>query len=153
AAQAGTGTTSRGSAGTIYLKDNAQANGNLIIDNGNLASSVDTRLKTGLTVFRRLTLRNSGRLAPMSSDITSFTVEPPVSLTSTSVLSLGTSVTMSVSNAVGFDFDVQSGSTLTLSAGAILNADRLRINAASLNTSIDLSFANGADLELSSSGV
>jgi hypothetical protein len=67
-------------------------------------------------------------------------------------MTLGSNVTMTVSNATGFDIDVQSGSILTLDPASILNANALRFNSGTLNSSINLSFPIGSDLELSGSG-
>jgi hypothetical protein len=51
-----------GTAGTIYLKDNAQANGDLVINNGNIDTVLNTPLSTNLTRFRNLFVRNKGAL-------------------------------------------------------------------------------------------
>jgi len=51
-----------GSAGTIYLKDRAQVNGDLIIDNGSITSSLNTPLKTDLNKLRNLIVRKQGAL-------------------------------------------------------------------------------------------
>jgi hypothetical protein len=85
-ASGGTGTGSHGSAGTIYLKDNAQSFGNLIIRNSDLSSDVYTPLRTTLTDFETLLLQNRGQLHPFTADITSFSVQQPVPLTNASVL-------------------------------------------------------------------
>jgi hypothetical protein len=53
----------QGSAGTIYLRDNAQSYGDLYLDNGNIASNLNTPLHTVLTRLRNLTLRNKGTLS------------------------------------------------------------------------------------------
>jgi hypothetical protein len=141
-----------GAAGTIYLKDNAQTNGDLIIDNANLVTGLITPLRTGLTAFHTVQIRNRGQLSVVSTDVASFSVEQPVLLTGSGVLILNGSVTMAVSNSSGFDLQVQSGSTLTLTSGATLNADTLRVNGGVLNTNIDLSFPTGVEFELSGGG-
>ncbi len=56
------------SAGTLYLKNNAQTYGDFIIDNGgNVAAAPDTRLTTGLSGLRNLTIRAAGKLEISSS--------------------------------------------------------------------------------------
>src|SRR3972149_4816974 len=99
----GGGGSSRGRAGRIHLQDNAQANGALIIDNGGVASSLNTPLRTALATFRSLRVRNFARLSVVSTDISSFSVEQPVVLTGSGVLILNGGVAMTVSNASGFD--------------------------------------------------
>jgi len=51
-----------GSAGTIYLKDNAESYGNLIIDNGNVTTLLMTPRMTIYRNFDSLIIRNKGRL-------------------------------------------------------------------------------------------
>jgi hypothetical protein len=147
------GTTGNlGTAGTIYLKDDAQAHGDLIVDNGGTVPGSYTLLKTGLAAFRSLTLRNAGTLSLTAAEVSAVTVEQPVPLTGSSVLWLRSGVTLAVSNAAGFDFDVQSGSTLWLEASSVLEANSVRVNAAKLSSYIDLSFPVATDLELSGAG-
>jgi hypothetical protein len=57
-----------GSAGTIYLKDNAATVGDLIIDNGAFPSFEETPLLTSLVSFDVLTVSNGGTLA-IPSDV------------------------------------------------------------------------------------
>ena len=71
----GANAASFGNAGTIYLKDNAQPRGDLIVDNGGGMSGRETGMKTALASFGSITLRNGGILAPVSSDIVAFTVD------------------------------------------------------------------------------
>jgi FlgD Ig-like domain len=49
-------------AGTIYLKDNAESYGDLIIDNANILTSLMTPHMTGYENFDSLVIRNKGRL-------------------------------------------------------------------------------------------
>lgn len=60
-AQAGDG-YDKGSAGTIYLWENSQTNGDLIIDNGNIISALSTPLRTSLTDFGSIAIKNKARL-------------------------------------------------------------------------------------------
>src|SRR5262249_15145177 len=130
-------------AGTIFLRPSqsvATVPGDLIIDNGNTASSFSTPLKTMLTAFRSLTIRNQGWLNVVNTDVASFSVEQPISATgngtlalsggvtlgtSKMVLSGGSSLTLgsgdvlTLSNTSGFDLDVQSGSTATFGVGSL----------------------------------
>jgi len=143
----------KGSAGTIYLKDRAQADGDLIIDNGNVASPLDTPLKAALNTFRSLIIRNRGHLRPMTTDIKSFIVKQPIFLTNAAELLLSAGTVMGVTNSTGFDLDAQSGSSVTLDSGSVLNANALRFNGGTLNTHINLNFPTATDLELSGGGV
>jgi hypothetical protein len=54
--------TLHGSSGSIYLKDKSQTYGDLIIDNANIVSTVNTPLLTNLTIFTNIFIRNKGRL-------------------------------------------------------------------------------------------
>jgi hypothetical protein len=56
-----------GAAGTIYLKDNAQTNGDLIVDNNSISSDRDTPLSTELTILKRIDIKNLGRLSLQSN--------------------------------------------------------------------------------------
>src|SRR5262249_5224372 len=56
-----------GGAGTIYLQGKGKAHGDLIVDNGGGASALGTPLRTALTAFRSLKIRNYGRLEIPSS--------------------------------------------------------------------------------------
>jgi len=60
-AQAGIGPYA-GSAGTIYLKDNIQSYGDLVIDNAGISSVWNTPLSTTLSRLHNLILRNNGAL-------------------------------------------------------------------------------------------
>ena len=51
-----------GSAGTVYVKDSGATNGVLIIDNGNVASSLKSRVMSEMNSFAVLQLSNRGRL-------------------------------------------------------------------------------------------
>src|SRR5207249_1832589 len=115
-------------AGTIYLKDNAQTYGDLIVDNGDIGSALSTPWRSTLSTFRSLTLRHTARLDLTNAAIPALTVEQPVSLSSNSALTLNDGVTLNVLNASGFDLEVQSGATLTLNDTSALNADTLRVN-------------------------
>jgi len=148
----GNATTASGSAGTIYLKDNATTNGDLIIDNGNASSVLFTPLRTQLTAFRSVKIQNRGRLYPVKPDISSFTVQEPVLLTDFAELSLSTGVTLNIPNSVGFDVEIQSGASVTLDSGAVLNANSIRVNGGTLNTAINMTFPTGSDLQLVGNG-
>ncbi|MBK6899892.1 MAG: hypothetical protein IPH09_11695 [bacterium] len=111
-------TAYHGSAGTIYLKDNALAGGVLVYDNGNVATTRTSSLRTGITTFRAMKLRNYGRVNVVATEIPSFTVEEPVTLSGSAALTLNSGVTMAVSNTTGFDLNVESGCTLTLQSGS-----------------------------------
>ena len=153
-ARGGTGnSSSNGGAGTVYLKDNAQADGDLVVDNGGPVPGLYTRLMTERTTLRNLTVRNAGWFGPLGTDVPSFTVLQPVQLVSSAVMQLGGGVTLTVTNTSGSDVQVLSGSTLTLAPGSALAADRVRVNgaASTLNTSIPLAFPGATDLELSGS--
>ena len=141
------------SAGTIYLKDNAQALGDLIIDNGGVSSGYVTPLKTALSSFDELKIRNYGALDIASADVSTLTVSQPVQVSSNSTLTLGQGVSLTVTNPNGFDVVVGTGSTLTLSASSAINANSIRVNGGTLNTSIDLSYPTASDFELSAGGV
>jgi hypothetical protein len=52
-----------GSAGTIYLRDNAQPAGELIVDNGNVSAAETAPLRTGLATVRGISIANRGWLA------------------------------------------------------------------------------------------
>ncbi|MCP4411300.1 MAG: hypothetical protein GY808_01820, partial [Gammaproteobacteria bacterium] len=138
------------SSGTIYLKDNAQANGDILIHNNDVISSLYTPLKTVLTTFRKMTVKHYGKLNPTQSDITSFVIEQPVLVDNNSNFRLGIGVSMDILNSTGFDLNVENGSTVTLDVGSVLNIDRLRIsNNSNFDSNIDLNFSNSTDLELS----
>jgi YD repeat-containing protein len=99
-----------GAAGTIYLKDNAQTAGDLIVDNGAVSSSVSTPLKTALSGFRVVTVRSAGQLGVVSTDVAAFSVTQPVSVMSGGVLTLGAGVTMNGAMAL-------NGGTLRIANG------------------------------------
>ena len=141
----------RGSPGTVYLKDDDQTHGDLIIDNMNQISPVSTPLRTSLDTFRSLTLRNGGRLEVASADVASFSLEQPLELTGNAGLTLGNGVTMSVPDG---DLDVEFGSTLALEAGAAISAGTLSLNllggsvfsypaGALINATIPLAYVQG----------
>jgi hypothetical protein len=76
AAQAGTvDGADKSASGTIYLKDNAQANGDLIIDNGGTLPTVDTPLQANATAFRSVKVRNQGRLGSATAGLTLHAVQ------------------------------------------------------------------------------
>src|SRR5262249_51190551 len=62
-------------------------------------------------------------------------------------------VTLTVTNASGFDVNVQGGSAVVLDAGSVLGANSIRVNGGTLSTNIDLSFPAASDFELSGNGV
>jgi hypothetical protein len=82
----------KGSAGTIYLKDNAEPYGDLIVDNEDRESSVYTPLRTTLSTFHSITIANRGKLQPIAADVDSFSVQQPVSLVNNAMLWLGNGV-------------------------------------------------------------
>src|SRR5207249_3173931 len=153
--------------GTIYLKDNAQANGDLIIDNGNVASTLNTPLRTALSAFRSVTVRNQGRISVAAADVPSLTIEqamamsggvavtssggvawtlPRLTLDGGASLILGTGDSLTLTNSAGFDLEVRMGSTMSLGAGSVLNADTLRVNGSGslFTTNISLSYPSGS---------
>jgi hypothetical protein len=87
-----------------------------------------------------------------SADVTSLTVEDPITMIGSSAIIVEGGVTLSVTNAMGFDVNVESSSTLTLEAGSALVANAVRVSAGTMNANIDLSFPVGSDFELSSAG-
>jgi YVTN family beta-propeller protein len=141
-----------GSAGTIYLKDNAMADGVLIIDNGNASSSFYSRFMSTHSSLEALTLRNRGRLRLDSADVATLAVAQAIPVTGASVLVLSDGVSLVVNNTIGFDLSVESSSTLTTETGSTLGADELRISGGTTNTYIDLNFPAGNELEVSSGG-
>ncbi len=145
--------TNNGSAGTIYLKDNAQAHGDLIVDNGSIGSNLSTPMRTALSSFRSLVVRNAAKVSVTGSEFATLTLEQPLSVTNGSVLSLGTGMTLVVTNSSGFDINVESSAVLNLNVGMTLNANSVRVNAATLNTSIPLDFPTASDFILSGVGV
>ncbi|MCP4341776.1 MAG: hypothetical protein GY799_23560, partial [Desulfobulbaceae bacterium] len=147
----GGNTGNRASSGTIYLKDNAQTNGDLIIDN-NTATGLYTPFRSSLNLFRNLTIRDYGNLNPISNDVNVITIEQPILLNNYGNLKLGSGVTLAVTNAVGFDINIDNGSVLTLDSASALNADAISINNGTLNSNINLTFPNAADFELTGSG-
>ncbi len=151
-ATGGTGPGVAGSAGTIYLKDAAQANGDVIVDNASILSPLTAPLRTTANVLRSLTLRNGGSLQIASADKPSLEVEQPIAVSDSAVLEVGPAVGLTVSNASGFDVLVTSGSTLTLQPGSNLAVDALQINNSTLNASSDIAVATGSDFELSNGG-
>ncbi|MBK6899893.1 MAG: hypothetical protein IPH09_11700 [bacterium] len=145
-------TAYHGSAGTIYLKDNASAGGVLVYDNGNVATTRTSSLRSGITAFRAMKFRNYGRVNVVASEIPSFTVEEPVTLSGSATLTLNSGVAMAVTNATGFDLNVESGCTLTLQSGSTLAVNSMRASVGTLSVSNVMEFPDGADFELSSSG-
>jgi hypothetical protein len=98
-----------GSAGTIYLKDNAQANGDVIIDNGGVASSQATPLRTALMAFRSVRVRSAGRLEVASASFpkitaTDLTIDGASSFLTTPLHDLG-ALRFSLSNALTLSND------------------------------------------------
>ena len=73
-------------------------------------------------------------------------------LTGTSVLFLNAGVTMEVTNAVGFDLNVESSSGVVLYDGSVLAANAVRVSGGTLSTYINLSFPLVSDFQLSSAG-
>ena len=140
------------SAGTIYFKDNAESYGTLIVDNGGVVLQLLSPLLSELTDFKEITIRHGGGLDVMPDDMPSFTVTDRVLLHDAAALELDSGVTMTVSNSSGFDVDVESSSSLVLHNGCQLNANAVRLGGGILNTSIDLSFPTGSDLEFSNGG-
>ncbi len=140
------------SAGTIYLKDNAAAHGDLIIDNGNLTSSLDTPIRTALTTFRSLTVRNRGRVNLVASETPALTIEQPVVVSGNGEFTVSPGVTLTLTNPTGFDLVVSSGGRLTIPVGTTWNVSSLQINGGILDTYIDLSYANASDFQLTGNG-
>jgi hypothetical protein len=140
-----------GAAGTIYLKDNAQAYPDLIIDNGGLTGTIsETPIRTVQTTLRSVRVRNQGSMLLLPADVATLTVEQPLNVTSSS-LRLGPGAIMAVTNSSGFDLQILTG-VLRLDTGSILNANALRVNGSTLTANTDLSFPNGSDFELSGNG-
>src|SRR5262249_26842938 len=132
------GSASRsGAAGTIYLKDSAQANGDLIVDNGGITSNQVTPLRLTSGTLRSLTVRGRGSLGIGSADVPSLTVEQPVLATTNAVLTVGDNVSLTVTNASGFDVQVQSGAVVTLAGLSTLAANAIRVNGGTLTSNID----------------
>lgn len=124
--------TYAGSAGTIYQKDNAVTYGDLVFDNAGVTGVIRytdvTLLSTlGARTFRTLTVRNLGSLV-VDAGASPVTVEQPVMVTGTGSLTVATGGTLAVTNATGFDVNVESSSTLTLQTGSTLAADLVRVS-------------------------
>ena len=102
--------------------------------------------------FAVLQLSNRGRVSVTLTDKAAFTVEQPVMLTGTSVLFLNAGVTMEVTNAVGFDLNVESSSGVVLYDGSVLAANAVRVSGGTLSTYMNLSFPLVSDFQLSSAG-
>ncbi|MDH3892846.1 MAG: hypothetical protein OEV49_17425, partial [candidate division Zixibacteria bacterium] len=143
------GATRPGSAGTIYFKDSTETYGEVVINNGGYNASPTTSFKTGLTSFKKLTVREWGEFSLVSSDVPSFTVEDPVLIASSGRLTLSSGVMMDVTNPTGFDVEVQSSGYLILNNGSVLNANSLRIAGGYVNDYIGLSYPVASDFELS----
>ncbi len=141
----------RGSTGTIYLKNNAEISGSVIIDNSNLTSSFATPLKSALDTFQRLTVLNQAVLDITQTDITAFTLEQQLELKNSAHLLLGSGVSMTVLNNSGFDVDIQSGAALTFRPGASFNANSILLSGGILNSGIDLDFPDPTDFQLTAS--
>jgi hypothetical protein len=112
--QAGAGTSDRSSGGTIYLKDNAQASGDLIIDNGSLIATVETPLRTSLTTFRHFKVRAGGRLEVASL------VEPHLNVADLLVDGAGSLLTTASRDLSGMRVSVAT--SFTLSNGGRIDA-------------------------------
>ncbi|MBI3195588.1 MAG: hypothetical protein HYZ34_14145, partial [Ignavibacteriae bacterium] len=141
-------------AGTIYLKDNTQTYGDLIVSNGDVTSSAYTPLRTALLMLHSASVLNKGSLYLLQNNLISLTVEQPMFIDGSALLRIGAGVTLAVTNSTGFDVHIQSGSSMTLDSGSVLSADRIRISGSSiLDANISLNFPNATDLELSGASV
>ena len=152
AACGGSGPGVPASAGTIYLQNNADSHGHLIVDNGGASNRYATYLLTDLTTFRNLSVRNLARVEVRTQDLPSFTVSDLVLLSNNGELVLQDGVTMAVSNSAGFDLELETGATLSLETGSVLAADTLRINGGTLRPEIDLSYAGASEFQITGGG-
>jgi RHS repeat-associated protein len=139
-----------GSAGTIYLKNDGETFGDLIVDAADISSTQTTPLQTSLSTFRTLTIRNLARLSVTSGNLPSLTVLQPLSLDSNATLTIGSGVTLDTS---GSDLLVGPSGTLTLNSGMLLSAPVVRANGGTIDSYIDLMFPLATDLEIDGGGV
>jgi len=111
------------SAGTIYLKDNAQPSGSVIISNSNIDCPLYTPWKSALATFQILTLRSRARLQTSAYD-----------------------------NAAFDEVYIESNSTLLLDTSTAVQTPVVHITGATLTTQVDRSFPVGTDLRLDGGG-
>jgi len=111
------------SAGTIYLKDNAQSTGVVIVGNNNITTALFTPLRTNLPSFQRLSVLNRGQLRTVATD-----------------------------NALFDEVRVESNSTLLLDTNTAVQTPVVHITGATLTTNVDRAFPVGTDLQLNGGG-
>jgi hypothetical protein len=111
------------SAGTIYLKDNAQPLGSVVLSNNGIDCPLFTPWKSALPSFQTLTLRNRARLQTIASDDVTFN-----------------------------EVHVESISTLLLDTNTAAQTPVVNIDGATLTTNVDRSFPVGTDLRMTSGG-
>ena len=66
-------------------------------------------------------MRRTGALGIVSGDAPALTVEQPVLVSSSGYLNVGDNVSLTVTNATGFDLQVQSGATVVLAGQSTLH--------------------------------
>ena len=121
-ARGGTSNSSA-SAGTVYLKDNAQLTGVLIVGNNNITTSLFTILRTNLPSFQRLSVLNRGQLRTLAAD-----------------------------NAVFGEVRIESNAILFLDTNTMVQTPVVYINGATMTTNVNRTFPVGTDFQITGGG-
>ena len=141
-----------GSSGTVYLKQENEK-GKLIINNGNLETTLLTPLLTSISDFLDWEIKNNGTLNLEGLGFsTGINIQNQLIISSSGYLEAGENVDISFLNVNDFDILLQSKGTLSIEKGSDLKFDKLSIDNGRLITKKSLSFQSIDDLLLASNG-
>lgn len=143
--------THPGAAGTIYLKDNAQANGRLIIDNNgtNAPGYADIRSDQASGTYQTILVKDRGAMRIAAPATTEVTVVGTIEITNNSNLILGDQSILTSNNPSGSDLAIINGSSCTFQATTTVNVDAINLVSSTLNTYTDLSLPQSDNFQMS----
>lgn len=135
-----------GAAGTIYLKDKVQANGELIIDNKGNLSSAFTTLNTTLNTLHTIRLKNQGKLFHRLSETPNpLVVETSVILSNKAEYKLGAMAELQLLNMTSYDVEITGESRLVFLEEAVFKGDKILVENSTIDTEVDLTFQQAED--------
>jgi uncharacterized repeat protein (TIGR01451 family) len=146
-----TGNQKNGGAGTIYLKSNSQTNGDIIVDNNNVAGDFTTQVATAAQTYDNITIRNGSSYQVPSTFTTT--------LASGGALTAGGSVRPTMTVASGGTFNPTAttfnfNAIDVLNSGTIASVTTLTVTTGRFNHNAGANFSGGvASLSLASSAI
>ena len=107
-----------GAAGTIYLKDNNQTSGQIIINNNNISSPVKTLMLSNELSFTSINVVNQGTMDFLEENVSTINLEDSLFLDNQASFSLGLNTGLTVLNNNSFGVIINNQAKLTLDSGS-----------------------------------